>query len=222
MSQSLSPEHEGVITMEDALTRATYKLADTDLQWMVLSKERLPQNFTHFEVVREGDLSNEAMADLPLSGHTADELRSLGRVTGYQREWVTTVDEPLLKDDADLAVATVVHLMDSPQAVSTWMTKVFLEEFKAKVGENLGTEHQLVSVEQVELEGKFHDEAVGVRAIQKGPKGFVSSSVLDFRLGRLLGVVYVVTFGDQNRLEIAETLGKKLERHMVAVAVGAA
>ena len=37
-----------------------------------------------------------------------------------------------------------------------------------------------------------------------------------------LGVVYVVTSGDQNRLEVAEALGKELERHMVAVAVGAA
>jgi hypothetical protein len=46
--------------------------------------------------------------------------------------------------------------------------------------------------------------------------------VLDFRLGRLLGVVYVVTSGDQNRLEVAGALGQELERHMVAVAVGAA
>lgn len=208
--------------MQDALTRATYNIADTDLQWMALAKQHLPQDFSEFEVVREGELTNEAMAELPLSGHTAEEMRALGRVTGYQREWVTTVEEPLLKDGADLAVATVVHLMDSPEAVSNWMTKVFLEEFKAKVGENLGPEHQLLSVDEVGLEGKFHDEAVGVRAMQQGPKGLVSSSVLDFRLGRLLGVVYVVTSGDQNRLEVAEALGTELERHMVAVAVGSA
>ena len=214
-------KREDEITVQDALTRATYNIADTDLQWMALAKEHLPQDFSDFEVVREGELTNEAMADLPLSGHTAEELRGFGRVTGFQREWVTTIEEPLLKDGADLAVATVIHLMDSPEAVSNWMAKVFLEEFKSKIGEDLGPEHRLISVDEVDLTGKFHDEAVGIRAVQQGPKGLVSSSVLDFRLGRLLGVVYVVTSGDQNRLEVAEALGKELERHMVAVAVGA-
>ncbi len=208
--------------MQDALTRATYNVADTDLQWMALAKEHLPLDFSDFKVVREGELTNEAMAELPLSGHTAEELRGFGRVTGFQREWVTTVEEPLLKDGADLAVATVVHLLDSPEAVSSWITKVFLEEFKSKIGEDLGPEHRLISVDEVDLAGKFHDEAVGIRAVQQGPKGLVSSSVLDFRLGRLLGVVYVVTSGDQNRFKLAEALGKELERLMVAVAVGAA
>ena len=209
-------------TVQDALTRATYNVADTDLQWMALAKEHLPLDFSDFKVVREGELTNEAMAELPLSGHTAEELRGFGRVTGFQREWVTTVEEPLLKDGADLAVATVVHLLDSPEAVSSWITKVFLEEFKSKIGEDLGPEHRLISVDEVDLAGKFHDEAVGIRAVQQGPKGLVSSSVLDFRLGRLLGVVYVVTTGDQNRFKLAEALGKELERLMVAVAVGAA
>ena len=208
--------------MQDALTRATYNIADTDLQWMALGKQHLPPDFSGFVIAREGELTNESMADLSLSGHTAEELRVLGRISGFQREWVTTVEEPLLQDGSDLAVATVVHLMDSPGAVSNWMAKVFLEEFKAKVGEDLGLEHRLISVDEIKLEGKFHDEAVGVRAIQQGPKGIVSSSVLDFRLGRLLGVVYVVSSGDQNRLEVAEVLGTELERHMVAVAVGAA
>ena len=92
----------------------------------------------------------------------------------------------------------------------------------AKVGGNLGSEHRLVSVEEIQLEGQFYDQAVGVRAVQQGPKGLVSSSILDFRLGRLLGVVYVVTSGDQDRLGVTEVLGKKLERHMVAVTVGLA
>ena len=206
--------------MQDALTRATYKIANTDLQRMTLSNEHLPQEFTAFELVREAELTNEAMANLPLSDHTAEELTNFGRLTGYQREWITTVEESLMSDNMDLVVATVVHLLDSPEAVSEWMTKVFLEEFMAKVGDNLGSEHRLISVEEIQLEGQFYDQAVGIRAVQQGPKGLVSSSILDFRLGRLLGVVYVVTSGDQDRLRITEVLGKKLERHMVAVTVG--
>ena len=144
---------EDEATVQDALMRATYAVAEADLERMVLSKEHLPPGFSDFEVVREGELSNDAMADLPLSGHTTQELRSLGRVTGYQREWVTTVEESLLEDGSDLAVATVVHIMDDPEAVSAWMAKVFLEEFEAKVGEELGPKHRLVSVERIELAG---------------------------------------------------------------------
>ena len=125
--------------MQNALTRATYKIASTDLQRMALPTEHLPQEFTAFELVREGELTNEAMANLPLSDHTAEELRNLGRLTGYQKEWVTTVEESLMNDNIDLAVATVVHLLATPEAVSDWMTKVFLEEFMAKVGCNLGS-----------------------------------------------------------------------------------
>ena len=61
-----------------------------------------------------------------------------------------------------------------------------------------------------------------LRQQKQGPKGLLSSSILDFRLGRLLGLAYVVTSGDQDRLGSAEVLGKKLERHMVAVTVGLA
>ena len=208
--------------MQNALTRATYNITISDLKRMVLPSEHLPQEFTAFELVREGELTNEDMANLPLSDHTAEDLKNLGRLTGYQREWVTTVEESLMSDNMDVAAATVVHLLASPEAVSEWMAKVFLEEFMAKVGDNLGSEHRLISVEQLELEGKFYDQSVGVRAVQRGPKGLISSSILDFRLGRLLGVVYIVTSGDQNRLGIAEVLGKKLEHHMVAVTVGIA
>lgn len=207
---------------QDAVTRATYTISPDDLERMLLSKEQLPPGSEGFEVVREGELSNEDMADLPLAGHSAQELRRLGRITGFQREWLTTVEETNLTEGADLALATVVHFMESPEAVSHWMQEVFLGEFKDKVGEELGPGHTLVAVEQLSLSAQFHHEAVSLRALQEGPKGIVSSSVIDFRIGRLLGVVYVVTVGDRDRLGVTETLGKTLERHMIAVALGAA
>ena len=207
---------------QDAITRATYTISPDDLERMLLGKEQLPPGSEGFEVVREGEISNEDMAGLPLAGHSAQELRRLGRITGFQREWLTTVDETNLTEGADLALATVVHFMESPQAVSHWMREVFLGEFKEKVGEELGPGHTLVAVEQRSLSTGFHHEAVSIRALQEGPKGIVSSSVLDFRIGRLLGVVYVVTVGDRDRLGVTETLGKTLERHMIAVALGAA
>ena len=207
---------------QDAVTRATYTVNPDDLERMLLTKEQLPPGSEGFEIVREGELTNEAMADLPLSGHSAQELRQLGRITGFQREWLTTVEEHNLSDGADLALATVVHFMESPEAVTQWMQKIFLEEFKEKVGQELGPGHSLLSVDDLPLEEQFHHEAVSIRATQEGPKGLISSSVIDFRLGRLLGVVYVVTVGDHYRLGVAQTLGKVLERHMIAVALGAA
>ncbi len=207
---------------QDAVTRATYTVNPEDLERMLLTKEQLPPGTDSFEVVREGELTNEAMAALPLSDRSAQDLRGFGRITGFQREWLTTVEERDLLDGADLALATVVHFMESPEAVSKWMQMVFLEEFKEKVGQELGPGHTLLSVEEMPLDEEFHHEAVSIRAIQEGPKGLVSSLVLDFRLGRLLGVVYVVTVGDHHRLGVTQTLGKALERHMIAVVLGAA
>ena len=218
----LQPITQGPGMEQDAVTRATYNVDPDDLERMLLSKEQLPPGSEGFQVVREGELSNEDMADLPLAGHSAAELRRLGRVTGFQREWLTTAPEDNLSEGADLALATVVHFMESPSAVSNWMERVFLGEFKEKVGQDIGQGHQLLSVEEISLDTDFHHEAVGIRAVQEGPKGLVSSSVLDFRVGRLLGVVYVVTVGDRDRLSVAENLGKTLERHMISVVLGAA
>ncbi|MDE2900971.1 MAG: hypothetical protein OXN15_08125 [Chloroflexota bacterium] len=119
---------------EDAVTRATYNIDPEDLERMLLAKEQLPPGSEAFQVVREGELSNESMADLPMAGHSAQELRKFGRVTGYQREWLTTTDNDDLSEGDDLALATVVHFMESPEAVSNWMKVVFLGEFKDKVG----------------------------------------------------------------------------------------
>lgn len=207
---------------EDAVTRATYGIDPEDLERMLLSREQLPPGSAGYQVVREGELSNEAMADLPMAGRSAQELRKMGRVTGYQREWLTTVNEDNLSEGDDLALATVVHFMESPEAVSNWMKVVFLGEFKDKVGLEIGGGHKLVSVEELSPNGQFHQEAVSVRAVQEGPKGLMSSCVLDFRIGRLLGVAYIVTVGDRNRLGVVETLARTLERHMMSVVLGAA
>ncbi len=43
---------------------------------------------------------------------------------------------------------------------------------------------------------------------------------MDFRLGRLLGVVYVATLGDYSRLEVTQELGLTLERKIVRVVLG--
>ena len=53
--------------------------------------------------------------------------------------------------------------------------------------------------------------------MQGGESGLVSSTVIDFRVGRLLGVAFVATIGDHTRLELATQLGLALEKRMVSV-----
>ena len=55
----------------------------------------------------------------------------------------------------------------------------------------------------------------GLRVLQSSPEGPVSSTVVDFRVGRLLGVAYVVTLGNYTQQALTQRLGQTLERHMV-------
>jgi len=101
----------------------------------------------------------------------------------------------------------------------SWMRDIFLKDFEQNVGERVGEDHQLVSVKELKIDG-FYDEAVALKVLQGGPSGLVSSTVIDFRLGRLLGVAFVATVGDHERLELATELGIALEKRMVGVVLG--
>ena len=48
----------------------------------------------------------------------------------------------------------------------------------------------------------------------------ISSTVVDFRLGRLLGVAFVGTVGEHERSDLAMKIGQSLEKRMVAVVLG--
>ena len=48
----------------------------------------------------------------------------------------------------------------------------------------------------------------------------VSSTIVDFRIGRLLGVAFVLTLGDDERLPQAEQAALALERRIVSYILG--
>ena len=73
----------------------------------------------------------------------------------------------------------------------------------------------------MEISG-FFDEAVALKVLQGGAAGLVSSTVLDFRVGRILGVAFVGTIGDHERLDLATQLARSLEKRIVQVVLGAA
>jgi hypothetical protein len=206
--------------MSEALNRATRSITETDLPRMVLDLRELSAEFQGFHPTHDGILDNVTMAEQGFSGSSAGHFAAIGRLTGYVQEF----SAPLPRGEAialgqDLAVATVAHLFEDPLGVSRWMHEIFLGQFEANVGQEIHTGQHLLMVERL-LFGGFSDEAVGLRVLQSGPQGPVSSTVVDFRVGRLLGVVYIAAFGNCERRAIVERLGHLLERKIVRVVLG--
>lgn len=201
-----------------ALTRATYRVTQETLAEMVLEKSQFPDDFQGHQIVREGELDNETLARNGFEGSTAERFLTAGRVTGNMRELGPT-SEMAMADGFDFMCASVVHLFDSPESVSSWMHDIFLKDFEGHVGDSVGQGHQLVSTARVETNG-FFDESVALHVLQGGPTGLISSTVVDFRLGRLLGVAFIGTIGNHQRPELTMEIGQALERRMAAVVLG--
>ena len=73
-----------------SLERATFSVTDADLGFMVLDKSELPEEFQGHQVVREGPLDNETMAENGFANSTAERFKQAGRVTGFMREFGPT------------------------------------------------------------------------------------------------------------------------------------
>ena len=201
-----------------AITRATYRVTEDILPDMVLDKGEFPGDFQGHQVVRDGELDNERLARNGFIGNTAQRFREAGRVTGQMRELGPT-SSMAMADGFDFMAASVVHLFDTPDSVSLWMHEIFLKDFEDHVGDSVGQGHQLVSATRLETDG-FFDESVALRVLQGGPSGLISSTVVDFRLGRLLGVAFIGTIGDHSRPELTMEIGQALERRMASVVLG--
>jgi len=202
-----------------AITRATYRVTQETLPDMVLAKNEFPGDFQSHQIIREGELDNETLASNGFAGNTAQRFQAAGRVTGNMLELGPT-SGMAMNDGFDFMAASVVHLFDTPESVSRWMRDIFLKDFEERVGDSVGQGHQLVSATRLETEG-FFDETAALRVLQGGPTGLISSTVVDFRLGRLLGVAFVGTIGDHHRAELAMQIGQALEKRMASVVLGA-
>lgn len=199
-----------------AIVRATTDVTEEDLQRMALGQSELPSEFEGYKVGREGPLTNKMMADQGFPGSSAKRFQKFGRINGFMREFAGASDA---KDGGNFMAATVVHLFDSPESVYTWMNDVFLHDFEENIGTKLDNDQELVAVERLKPEG-FFDEAVAIKALHNENDKMISVTIVDFRLGRLLGVSFVGTQGDHNRLELAMKLGVALEKNIVRVALG--
>ena len=183
---------------------------------MVLAREELPYEIRELRPSKDGLLGNETMAEQGLPGTTTAEIRTAGRITGYIREFVTQARPSTIQACSDVAAATLSHLFHDNLEVSLWMIEKFLRDSREAVGKDLGQGQKLLSVDRLQFDG-FSDETVGLHTLQTTPAGLVSSTVVDFRVGRLLGVAYLVSLGDVDRKQLVQQLGLELERKMVKV-----
>ena len=188
-----------------------------DVEAMPLEKAELPTRFENFQPSRESSLDNEMMAEHGFPGSDAERFRRVGRIGGYMREFIA-VGLPRQTDGVDIMAATVAHLFDTPEAVHEWMHDVFVRDFELNVGVELGQNQRLMGVERLEPSG-FFDEAVALKALHDDNGRLISVTIVDFRVGRLLGVAFVGTLGDHARLAEATELAVALEQSMVSVAL---
>ena len=203
-----------VTVMTNSLAQATYELTSESLQNMTLGLEQLPNELSEFSLLRESILDNKTMATHGFPGNTEESYKNAGRLTGFLKEFASASAIPQSEDGSDIVAATVVHLFKDHECSEKWMTDTFVAQFKDNVGNEVGESQTLVAVEELEIDD-FYDRSVGIRAVQSGEEGVLSTTVIDFKIGRLLGVSFVVTIGDHGRTELTTMLGLELERNIV-------
>ena len=93
---------------QTSLVQATFRISEADLEFMVLDKEDIPVDFQDYQVVREGVLDNQMMAEHGFAGSTPEKFSQAGRITGFMREFGPTSDM-LIHDGFNFVGATVAH-----------------------------------------------------------------------------------------------------------------
>ena len=201
-----------------AFRRATDAVSEGDLERMVLDPADMPSDLAGFVVTREGELDNETMAAHGFPGQTEESIREAGRVGGYLRETSRELEE---EPGAGLIVSAgmVAHLFRDGESAERWIDDTFLHEFVGNAGRVLDNGHELLHAEEVPVSG-FHGKAAGVFAVHDVPVGVIGSTIVDFALGRLLGVAFVVALGSSEHLSTARDLALRMERRFVSVALG--
>lgn len=204
--------------MSTKLVQATYDIQESDLPRLVLPVHSLPDRYQTYTQIREEDLDNAKMAVHGFPGATEERFVEIGRINGFVREfWSPGVNQEI--DGADVLVGSVAHLFNSPEGVHDWMHDVFLRDFLNNIGVDAGEGQILVAADQFTPEG-FYDEAVGLQARYSRNGDPVTATIIDFRVGRILGVAYIATTGDHTRLDDVTDLAMKMEESIVSVVLG--
>jgi hypothetical protein len=204
-----------------SLLHAVHNVLANELPYMALNASQLPGELAGFELLRESELDNETMAKHGFVQKTSDDLAKLGRISGYVREFVVHQGAATLQDEpAEIVMAaTVVHLFETEDAVKRWIDESFVRDFRENVGKESNEGQVLQGVEILKIEG-LHDYAASLLVVHEMPDAVLASTIIDFRMGNLLGVAYVVAKRNVTLSALAKKLALALEQQMVRVALG--
>ncbi len=202
----------------NALRRATDAVQMADLEHMLLQPADMPPELAGFVVTRENELDNETMAEHGFPGQTEESIGEAGRISGYLREMSRELEEEPVTGTI-VSAGMVAHLFRDGASVERWIDETFLSEFVGNAGRILDNGHELLHAEEVPVSG-FHGKAAGVFAVHDVPVGVIGSTIVDFALGRLLGVAFVVALGSSEHLAASRELALRMERRFVSVALG--
>ena len=203
----------------DAFRRATDAVAEDDLERMLLLPDDMPPEFADFVVAREGVLDNETMSLNGFPDQTEERIESAGRISGYlrevSREWIEQEEAGLI-----VSAGMVAHLFRDAGSAERWIDESFLGQFLGNAGSVLDNGNELLHAEEIPATG-FHGKAAAVFATHDVPVGVIGSTIVDFALGRLLGVAFVVALGGREHAAAAHDLALRLERRFASVALDA-
>jgi hypothetical protein len=207
---------------EGLLTRMTMSVMADDLPFMVLEKNQLPADLASFDLLREQVVDNLAVANDMGAKHTADSVSQEGRLNGYERLFAVPPGAATLEAEPSevLQAASAVHLFAEPDEVARWIDKQFIAELRGSVGAEDGQGQKIIGVELLEAAG-FHDHAASLLVVREVPGATMASTIIEFRMGCLLGVVSVDAKLDKKFAELATELGSSLERQIVQIVLGA-
>lgn len=205
---------------EDRLSRMTYTVASEDLRLMVLDRAQLPEEIAGFDPLREGELDNEALAKRS-GADTLESLTDAHRLNGYESAFAVAQGASTLAEEpaALLEASTAVHLFERPDNVRDWIDGAFVARLRSSVGTEDGEGRRTTGVELLRPP-RFHGHSAGLLVVQDVPGGELASTIVEFQLGRVLGVVAAVAKVDRPYLDLAAELGARLERQIVRTVLG--
>ena len=62
-------------------------IENEDLEQMVLRADEVPDEFKEFNIINEGMLDNEELAESGFPGDSEEYFKNYGRINGYMREF---------------------------------------------------------------------------------------------------------------------------------------
>ena len=138
-----------------------------EVRLMPLEAGELPPPFENYDLSRESDLDNRTMARFGFPGSSEERFREAGRIGGYMREMLSAVPS-FGSDGADFMLSTVAHLFHTPEDVLGWMHDVFLRDFEANVGVEIGSGQRLVAARRLQPRGFMTRRSACGRCMRTG------------------------------------------------------